>query len=52
MVTQQAAYIAYSNDFALLMWLTIASMPFVFGIGKLHGQRPPSAVTAAASAAH
>jgi DHA2 family multidrug resistance protein len=55
MLTQQAAYIAYSNDFALLMWLTIASMPFVLGIGKLHGPQrsaPPSAATAAASAAH
>jgi DHA2 family multidrug resistance protein len=52
MLTQQAAYIAYSNDFTLLMWLTILSMPFVLGIGKLHGQRPPSAATAAADAAH
>jgi DHA2 family multidrug resistance protein len=51
LITQQAAYIAYSNDFTLLMWLTIASMPFVFGIGKMHGQLPtPSAATAAVAA--
>ena len=52
MITQQAAYIAYSNDFALLMWLTILSMPFVFGIGKLHGPRSAPTTATAAAAAH
>jgi DHA2 family multidrug resistance protein len=33
-VTQQAAMLAYLNDFKLLMILTIAAMPFVFIIGK------------------
>ncbi|HET9904127.1 MAG TPA: DHA2 family efflux MFS transporter permease subunit [Xanthobacteraceae bacterium] len=50
LLTQQAAYIAYSNDFALLMWLTIASMPFVFGIAKMHGASSPRAGGAAAAA--
>ncbi len=30
MITQQAAIIAYGNDFKLLMLLTLAAMPFVF----------------------
>jgi DHA2 family multidrug resistance protein len=50
LLTQQATYIAYSNDFTLLMWLTILSMPFVFGISKMHGPRPPAPATAAAAA--
>jgi DHA2 family multidrug resistance protein len=33
-VTQQAAVIAYANDFKLLMVLCILSMPLVFVIGK------------------
>jgi DHA2 family multidrug resistance protein len=33
-VTQQAAMIAYLNDFKLLMILTIIAMPFVFVIGN------------------
>ena len=39
LITQQAALVAYSNDFRLLMWLTIASMPFVFILGMMH-KRP------------
>lgn len=39
MLTQQAAFIAYANDFKLLMWITLASLPLVFGIKSLrrHG---------------
>jgi DHA2 family multidrug resistance protein len=33
-ITQQAAVIAYANDFKLLMVLTLIAMPFVFFIGK------------------
>ncbi len=33
-VTQQAAVIAYANDFKLLMVLTLIAMPLVFVIGK------------------
>jgi len=39
LITQQAALVAYSNDFRLLMWLTIASMPFVLILGMMH-KRP------------
>jgi MFS transporter, DHA2 family, multidrug resistance protein len=34
-VTQQAALIAYANDFTLLMWIVIAATPFVFLIGRV-----------------
>jgi DHA2 family multidrug resistance protein len=33
-ITQQAAIIAYANDFKLLMWLTMATIPLVFFIGS------------------
>jgi MFS transporter, DHA2 family, multidrug resistance protein len=33
-VTQQAAVIAYANDFKLLMYLTLATLPLVFIIGS------------------
>ena len=33
-VTQQAAVIAYANDFKLLMYLTLAVLPLVFVIGS------------------
>jgi DHA2 family multidrug resistance protein len=33
-VGQQAAIIAYANDFKLLMYLTLATIPFVFFIGS------------------
>ena len=32
-VTQQAAVIAYSNDFLFLMWLTLATLPLLLIIG-------------------
>ena len=34
MITQQAAIIAYANDFKLLMYLTMATIPLVFFIGS------------------
>ena len=34
LVTQQAAIIAYANDFKLLMYLTMATIPLVFFIGS------------------
>ena len=37
MLTREAGFIAYANNFTILMWLTVASMPFVLGIGKVHG---------------
>jgi DHA2 family multidrug resistance protein len=33
LITQQAAIIAYANDFKLLMYLTLATIPLVFVIG-------------------
>ncbi|BAT57825.1 multidrug export protein EmrB [Variibacter gotjawalensis] len=39
-LTQQAMFIAYGNDFKLLMWLAIAATPFVFVIGKIRGKQP------------
>ena len=33
-VTQQAAIIAYANDFKLLMYLTLVTLPFVLAIGS------------------
>jgi DHA2 family multidrug resistance protein len=33
-VTQQAAVIAYANDFKLLMVLCICAMPLIFLVGK------------------
>jgi DHA2 family multidrug resistance protein len=33
-ITQQAAVIAYANDFKLLMYLTLATLPLVFIIGS------------------
>jgi DHA2 family multidrug resistance protein len=37
-VTLQANVIAYSNDFVLLMWLTLASMPLLLIIGTSKGK--------------
>ena len=34
LVTQQAAIIAYANDFKLMMLLTLATVPFVLFIGS------------------
>ncbi len=39
---QQAAIIAYANDFKLLMWLTLATMPLVFFIGSSRAAKPPA----------
>jgi DHA2 family multidrug resistance protein len=33
LLTQQATIIAYANDFKLLMYLTLATIPLVFVIG-------------------
>jgi DHA2 family multidrug resistance protein len=48
-VTQQAAVIAYANDFKLLMVLCILAMPLIFLIGKAPrapqgGQQQPAHV--------
>ena len=40
MITQQASIIAYSNDFKLLMYLTMATIPLVFFIGSSRVSRP------------
>jgi DHA2 family multidrug resistance protein len=39
LVTQQATIIAFANDFKLLMWLIIASIPLVLIIGSARGPR-------------
>jgi DHA2 family multidrug resistance protein len=39
-VTQQATIIAFSNDFKLLMWLILASIPLVLIIGTSRAPRP------------
>jgi DHA2 family multidrug resistance protein len=49
LVTQQAAIIAYANDFKLLMYLTMATIPLVFFIGS---SRMPSRPQAANEPAH
>ena len=43
MVTQQASIIAYSNDFKLLMYLTMATVPLTFFIGSSRLPRPVAA---------
>ena len=48
-VTQQAAIIAYANDFKLLMYLTLATIPLVFFIGS---SRMPSRPQATNEPAH
>jgi DHA2 family multidrug resistance protein len=45
-VTQQAAVIAYANDFKLLMVLALATIPLIFLISTSSGSPPQ------ASAAH
>jgi DHA2 family multidrug resistance protein len=37
MVTQQAAVIAYQNDFKLLMYLTLVTLPLLLVLGKTRG---------------
>jgi len=39
MITQQAALIAYLNDFKLLMFLTLAMVPLVMLIAPQEGAR-------------
>jgi DHA2 family multidrug resistance protein len=41
-VTQQATVIAYSNDFLLLMWLTLATLPLLLIIGTSKPQQTPA----------
>jgi DHA2 family multidrug resistance protein len=48
LLTQQASIIAYANDFKLLMYLTLATIPLVFFIGSSRVPRP----TASAEPAH
>ncbi|HVV81257.1 MAG TPA: DHA2 family efflux MFS transporter permease subunit [Pseudolabrys sp.] len=49
-VTQQAAVIAYANDFKLLMVLCICAMPLIFLVGKT--PRTPQAASKAEQTAH
>jgi DHA2 family multidrug resistance protein len=49
MLVQQATIIAYANDFKLLMWLTLVTLPLVFFIGS---SRTTHAAPAGASATH
>jgi DHA2 family multidrug resistance protein len=39
LVTQQATIIAFANDFKLLMWLIIATIPLVLIIGSSRAPR-------------
>ncbi|MGZ3411812.1 MAG: DHA2 family efflux MFS transporter permease subunit [Xanthobacteraceae bacterium] len=41
-VTQQAMVIAYQNDFKLLMYLTLATLPLLFVLGGAHRTRWPT----------
>lgn len=51
MVTQQAATIAYLNDFRFMMWMTIAAIPMVFLMRVPKGQPPVDPAHAAAAMA-
>jgi MFS transporter, DHA2 family, multidrug resistance protein len=42
LISQQAAIIGYANDFKLLMFLTLATLPFVFLIGSSRARRGQS----------
>ncbi len=42
LATQQAAIIAYANDFRLLMYLTLATLPFLILIGSARAARSSS----------
>ena len=46
-ITQQASIIAYANDFKLLMYLTIATVPLVFFIGSSRVARPGASAPSA-----
>ena len=50
LLTQQATIIAYDNNFKLLMYLTLASMPLVFVIGVARGK--PAVAAAPPAPAH
>jgi len=50
LLTQQAAIIAYANDFKLLMYLTAATIPLVFFIGSSRAPRAPTTKTETAPA--
>ena len=50
-LTQQATVIAYANDFKLLMYLTLATIPLVFVIGVARA-RPAMAAEPPAAPAH
>ncbi|HEY2593924.1 MAG TPA: EmrB/QacA family drug resistance transporter, partial [Chloroflexota bacterium] len=50
MITQQAAIIAYANDFKLLMYLTMATIPLVFFIGSSRVPARPQATNEPAHA--
>jgi DHA2 family multidrug resistance protein len=43
-VTQQAAVIAYQNDFKLLMYLTLASLPLLLVLGSARKTKRPAGV--------
>ena len=43
-VTQQAAMIAYNNDFKLMMLLSLAAIPLVFLLRKARGSAPPVSI--------
>jgi MFS transporter, DHA2 family, multidrug resistance protein len=47
LLTQQAMIIAYANDFKLLMYLTMATIPLVFLIGSSRVARPRQTGSAA-----
>jgi len=50
LITQQAAIIAYANDFKLLMYLTLATIPLVFVIGTSRMARAPGTAPTTAHA--
>jgi MFS transporter, DHA2 family, multidrug resistance protein len=43
-VTEQAAMIAYNNDFRLMMMLSLAAIPLVFLLRKATGSAPPVSI--------
>jgi DHA2 family multidrug resistance protein len=45
LITQQASIIAYANDFKLLMYLTMATIPLVFFIGSSRTPQPRAQAT-------
>ena len=48
-VTRQAAMVAYIDDFRLMMWIVLASLPLLLLLREAH-HRPPSAAAASAAA--